>query len=293
MALTVFETGINKFWGNFFPIAFDFLVLFGFSLFSALFDPHILVSLEPFAPEIQPRWRGGVTFLRGAHQIPVWCSTAVESPVLRTVNPRDQILARGKAALPRAGCQKTNKGQASSSLPGWPQAPVRSSGSPLSFFPRGRTPVPPQSPSSFPLLEKNSKTHEILARPRLGPARGRVMAIRIASPSMKSPGIQTPAYSFGSRNTCGMLMTSSSTSTHAPLDDWACANVKKKENGGPNHCPMLCGQCTYRLRHRNDLAGMCSNWYTTSNIRIRECHFQLKSNSFWSKMVLPSYLTQF
>ena len=40
---------------------------------------------------------------------------------------------------------------------------VRSSGSPLSIFSRGRSPVPPQGTSGFPLPEKNPKTHGVLA----------------------------------------------------------------------------------------------------------------------------------
>ena len=78
------------------------------------------------------------------------------SPVLGTASPPGTVCAWGKAALPRTGCPKTTKGQASSPLSGWPQVPSGVPGVSFHFSER-TSPVPPQSTSGFPLREKTPR----------------------------------------------------------------------------------------------------------------------------------------
>ena len=246
------------FWGRFLFVLFCFV--FSFALYTPL--PSTVGShwcLWPQSPGRQgdsPAWN--------APDLCLVLHTQWSLSRSGSVSPRANF-ARGKTALPRAGCQKATKGQASRSLSGWPQAHVRRSDSPLSLFPRGRTPVPPQSASSFPLPEKNSKTHEVLARPRLfpqGSSQGRTYSFA----KHKKPGIQTRSYWFGHRNTCGRdLMTSCNTGTDAHE---ITAHVQKwngKQKRESNLCPSLGGQCPYRLRRRDISVGKLWNCYTASD----------------------------
>ena len=135
-------------------------------------------------------WEGKVTLLRWAHQTRVWCPTSVESTVLGTSSPRDKIFAWGKAALPRAGCQKTNKGQASSS-PYRLTASTRQESWQSSFFFSERTYTSsPSASKQFP------PAREKLQDPR-GPSTAKTRSckrsshgLRIASPSMKNLGFK-------------------------------------------------------------------------------------------------------
>ena len=78
---------------------------------------------------------------------------------------------------------------------------VRSSGSPLSLFSRGRSPVPPQRTSGFPLPEKNPKTHGVLAKPK-----PRLCSSRDESrPHLKYENLRERSwgYRFRRHNSCG------------------------------------------------------------------------------------------
>ena len=131
-------------------------------------------------------------------------------------------IARGKRTPPRAGCWKPLRVKRSS-LSGWPQAPFRSPSSPLSIFPRGRTPVPRWGTSGFPLLEKNPKTQEVPWRSRLGPTRGE------SSPTFnfakhESPEKKTRSYWCAHPKACGMrVMPLENANAHALRCHCACA----------------------------------------------------------------------
>ena len=187
-----FQTGINYFCDSFRVLfcSFSYLGIFFYS------------SLQ---------W-GEVTLLR---------RDAVESPVSGTVSPRDKDCPR-KTDRPPSGLQETSRSQ-SGSLSGWPQAPFRSPGSPLSIFPRGRTPVPRWGPSGFPLLEKKPKTQEVPWRSRLGPTRGE------SSPTFnfakyESSEKKTRSYWCVHRTSCGMrVLPLVNAYAHAPPCHCACA----------------------------------------------------------------------
>ena len=107
--------------------------------------------------QVPPPLHGRVTHFRWPHQSLLWYSPEVESPVLGTPSP--QTFWLGKSGTPQVRVAWV-KGHESSSLSGWPQVHVGGSGSPPSLFSGGHTPVPPQSTSGFPLLEKNPETRE-------------------------------------------------------------------------------------------------------------------------------------
>ena len=113
-----------------------------------------------------------MTLLRGAHQIyflvlppqrslPFWGALALA-----------QILPEEKRPSPERVARNPRKGPAGRFSFRMTACTVRSSGSPLSLFPRGRSPVPPQSTNGFPLPEKNPKTHGDLAGQDSVPQRG-------------------------------------------------------------------------------------------------------------------------
>ena len=150
--LPVFQIGINHLagyfcWGGVRTLSFFFLFF--------LSSLPTVGPLEHLAPATHPRGRGGWTLLRRAHQTFLVFHSGDRWPW--------RTFARGKTALPKAGARNPRKGRAGSSFSGWPRAPSRVPGSPLSLFPRGRAQVPPQSASGFPLPEKNPKTHGVLA----------------------------------------------------------------------------------------------------------------------------------
>ena len=94
-----------------------------------------------------------------AYQMLLWYSPLWRSlPVLGTASPPGTVCAWGKAALPRTGCQKTTKGQASCPLSGWPQVP---SGVPGVLFPFFREDITssPSEHKRLPPSGENPKTH--------------------------------------------------------------------------------------------------------------------------------------
>ena len=115
-----------------------------------------------FCPSDPAPWKGRETLLWRARTRLSGAPPAEESPVLGYRRPSRKFCPR-KNGTPRSGLLETT--QRSSRLLSFrlTASTIRSSGSPLSLFSRGHSPVPPQSTSGFPQPEKNPKTHGVLA----------------------------------------------------------------------------------------------------------------------------------
>ena len=81
---------------------------FGFVVFCLVLSCSLLeMGLEPFDPAAQPLGGEGDSCVE--HTRLVWCSTAVESPVLGTVSPRDKFCPR-ESGTPQSGLLETQQG---------------------------------------------------------------------------------------------------------------------------------------------------------------------------------------
>ena len=126
---------------------------------------------------------------------------AEESPVLGSASPPGN-LPEEKRPSPGRGCWKTTKGQASYPPSGWPHVPSGGgSGSPLSLFPRGHSPVPPIRVQAVS-PERRTPLHPWGSGwPRLGPSHGGVRAV--GEPDEKLAN-RIPGYELRYRNPCGL-----------------------------------------------------------------------------------------
>ena len=146
----------------------DHFPFLSFRLFCCCCCSFLLPSLSTFgplehvAPTTQPRGRGGCPFLRRAHQTLRCCPAAQASRSgdrwpsrkccpWKNGTPQSGLLeihARVQQVVLFQVDHKHRQEFRQSSFP----------------FLRGRSPVPPQSTSGFPLPEKNPKTHGVLAK---------------------------------------------------------------------------------------------------------------------------------
>ena len=150
-------------------------LVFYFLLFSLLFHSWSSGALSP--SDLSP-WKGRLTLLRRAHQT-FWCSRAVESPVLGTVDPRANF-AQGKTA-PQSGLLESHaRVQQVVLFQDDPQAPSGVAAV-LFLFSERTLPLLPQSTSGFPLPEKNPKIHGVLASQDSVPQGGVKAALRKTS----------------------------------------------------------------------------------------------------------------
>ena len=101
--------------------------------------------------------------------LPFWGAPSLLAICLRESGP------------PQDGVPENHQGSGEFSPLGLTASTVRGSGSPLSLFPRGRSPVPHHSASGF-LFERQPRDPWGSSWPRLGPSRGGVMAVREAVP---------------------------------------------------------------------------------------------------------------
>ena len=86
-----------------------------------------------------------------------------ESPAPGTVSPQCKCCLRENGTPQARVARNPARVRRVVPFPGWPQAPVRSSGSPLSIFPRGHFASSPSECKRFPPSGENPETHEVLA----------------------------------------------------------------------------------------------------------------------------------
>ena len=121
--------------------------------------------------------------------VPFWGALSLLAFCLRNSGP------------PQDGVLENHQG--SSELP-----PVRlaastvrgDSGSPLSLFPRGHSPVPPSKYKRFPPLGENPETHGL----RLAKTRSLKGGVRAVGEPDEKLANRIPGYQLGNRNPCGL-----------------------------------------------------------------------------------------